>query len=520
MSRFTFIAALGMWFLPLTASAQWVPSAGLNSMAPQHREWRIASQPDHGYWAIAGNASMQAQNSLMHPATWLATVAGGVAIDLDAIYEDLGGPNRLGAETAVTWAQTGWFANDAKTFIDFAVTERTGLQTSLPEALLRLPFTGNANFAGAPEFVVDLSTFDLELLHHREWRLGVQHRLNDRLSAGVRLKRLHGFHHVDVAQSNWALATNSTDWTWSVIGGGEVVSSGLRSIYEAQANGSVDSLTQALPQRLFDRTNRGWGVDAGAEYQWNNRLTSWIQYHHGGRIHWKKDIQSYSVAPFSWELDGFDASGWDAGVESPVDSLEAWANSELAALEDYIAAEGNTDAYRSSLPNKLILGTEFTLVKREGGTELGLGAMLERQTGLPTSWNVALHSRLGGILESTFTIGRRFGLPWTAGASVAMPFGPLLFFASAEGHQMLDWAEVEVVSSAGIDAWSMPTEAPYVAAQAGVVWRLGWRKPKAEPEIDPVAPFQNSTRSPALGFDVRMDDKQRRSMPCALPGGN
>ena len=520
MNTFKTIAAVGVWLLPFASMAQWVPSAALNSMAPQHREWRIASQPDHGYWALSGNVSLQAQNSLVHPATWLSSSQGGVAVDLDAVYADLGGSNRLGTEAAVTWAQAGWFANDAKTFIDFAVTERIGLQTSLPEALLRLPFTGNASFAGAPEFVIDLSTFDLELMHHREWRMGIQHRLNDQLSVGLRLKRLHGFHHLDVAQSNWALLTHSTNWTWSLMGGGEVVSSGLRSIYEAETNGNLDSLTDSLPLRLFDRANRGWGVDAGAEYKWGSRLTSWVQYHHGGRIHWKEDIQSYSVAPFSWELDGFDASGWDAGVESPVDSLEAWANSELEALADYIAAEGNTNAYRASLPNKLILGSEFTLLKREGGTELGVGAVLERQTGLPMSWNVALHSRLVNVLETTFSVGRRFGLPWTAGASVAMPFGPLLFFASAEGHQMLDWTELEVVSSSGIDSWSMPTEAPYVAAQAGVVWRLGWRKPQAEPKVDPVIPFQNSTRSPALGFEMRMDQKQRREVPCALPGGN
>ena len=66
----------------------------------------------------------------------------------------------------------------------------------------------------------------------------------------------------------------------------------------------------------------------------------------------------------------------------------------------------------------------------------------------------------------------------------------------------------------------MPTNAPYVAAQAGVVWRLNWRKPKQEPEAEPMAPFQNSTRSPALGFDVLLDNDAPEPLPCALPGEN
>jgi hypothetical protein len=64
----------------------------------------------------------------------------------------------------------------------------------------------------------------------------------------------------------------------------------------------------------------------------------------------------------------------------------------------------------------------------------------------------------------------------------------------------------------------MPTEAPYVAAQAGVVWRLKWRKPKPTPQAEPLAPFQNSTRSPSLGFNVQLDDDAPKAQPCALPG--
>jgi hypothetical protein len=99
-----------------------------------------------------------------------------------------------------------------------------------------------------------------------------------------------------------------------------------------------------------------------------------------------------------------------------------------------------------------------------------------------------------------------------------MPLGPFLVFAAAEGHQALDWSHFTVVYDDQYTEWSMPTEAPYVAAQAGVVWRLKWRKPKEEPEAEPLAPFQNSTRSPALGFDVQLDDEAPEAQPCALPG--
>ena len=489
-------------------------------MAPQHREWRMTSVPDHGYWAVASNFSARAENSLMHPASWFSSTARVPVLDLERMYDDFNDPNRLGAEAAMTLVQAGWFMYKSKTFVDFSVSERMRVHTTVPEALLFLPFTGNASFEGSPEFELDLSPFDVDLLHHREWSLGVQHALTERLSVAMRLKRLHGFHHLDVVQNNWGLVTDATDWTWTLTGGGQVVSSGLQSIYDASAQNQFDSLIHALPKRLTDQSNRGWGLDLGAEFQWNSQLATWVQYQHGGGIHWKRDLKSFAVEPFSWEFDGFDASAWDAGVESLEDSLGSWAEGELEAMEAYFSYEGSAAAYRSSLPNTLVLGAEIMLLQGDGGTELGLGAMFEKRTGLPMSWGAALNARLRNVLQSTLSMGQRNGLPLTVGASIAMPLGPLMFFAAAEGHQALNWTDFTVESSSGVKEWSMPTEAPYVAAQMGVTWRLGWRKPKQAPKVQPSVPLQNSTRAPALGFDVMKGGKNGRSLPCALPGGS
>lgn len=520
MKSSKFIVAFVLWCMSGEVYAQWATSTGLNSMAPQHREWRMTSVPDHGYWAIAGNFSAQAENSLMHPASWFNSTASIPVLDLERVYGDFNDANRLGAETGITWAQAGWFMNESKTFVDFSVSERMGIQTTVPEGVLLLPFTGNASFEGSPEFALDLSPFDVDFLHHREWRFGVQHELTEKLSLALRLKRMHGFHHLDVIQNNWELVTDATDWTWTLTGGGQVVSSGLQSIYDASAQNRLDSLIDAFPKRLADRSNRGWGVDFGAEFQWSSRLATWVQYQHGGSIHWKRDLQSFAVEPFSWEIDGFDASAWDAGVESLEDSLGSWAHGEFEAIEAHLSYEVSTAAYRSSLPNTLILGTEFTLFHRDGGTELSLGTVFEKRTGLPMSWSAALNGRLGKVLQSTLSMGQRYGLPLTAGASIAMPFGPLMFFAAAEGHQTLNWTDFTVESSTGVNEWSMPTEAPYVAAQIGVTWRLGWRKPKQAPPVHSPVPLQNSTRVPVLGFDVMKGGKNGRSMPCSLPGGS
>mgnify|MGYP003323091305 FL=1 len=132
------------------ASAQWVPSAAFNSMAPQHRDWRITGQPDHGYFSLLSNGSSMASNTLAHPATWLVPSTPAPQVDLNAIFEDFAGDNAVDGNASLTWFNAGFFlGQNKKTFVDFAATEQIQTRLGLPSDLLRLPFTGNATFDGS-----------------------------------------------------------------------------------------------------------------------------------------------------------------------------------------------------------------------------------------------------------------------------------------------------------------------------------------------------------------------------------
>lgn len=505
------------------ASAQWVPSAAFNSMAPQHRDWRITGQPDHGYFSILSNGSSMASNTFAHPATWMVPGPSSPQVDLNAMFDDFAGTNAVEANASLTWFNAGFFLGEnRKAFVDLAATEHVQSRLGLPSDLLRLPFTGNATFDGSASATTDLAPFDVSILHYRSFSVGIQRTMGDRLSVGARLSRFQGFHHLAIEQNQWGLTTDATDWTWSLQGGGRIVSSGLNAIYQAQTAGQLDSLAQALPQQLTSSNNKGWGAEAGIEMEWTERWSTWFQYNHGGTIRWTNDVRSYEVDAFDWELNGFDATnganGWIDGAAALSDSVELWAEQELAAIEAYHATSESNEAYEAKLPNRFVVGAEYSVFRSEGGGKVSLGGMLERTGQRPMSWSLAVNARIGNGLQSTVTYGNRFGLVSTAGISVAMPLGPILVFAAAEGHQALDWSRFTVAYDDQYTEWSMPTEAPYVAAQAGVVWRLKWRKPKEEPEEEPLAPFQNSTRSPALGFDVQLDDEVSEAQPCALPG--
>ena len=172
----------------------------------------------------------------------------------------------------------------------------------------------------------------MHLLHYRAFSAGVQRTVGDRLSVAARIERLQGFHHLAIEENRWGLVTDATDWSWTVQGGGRIVSSGLNAIYQAQAAGQLDSLAQALPQRLTSTANTGWGAQAGIEMDWSPRLSTWIQ-SNTAEAFVDERRSRLQVEAFEWELDGFDATnGGDAddGTAALTDSVERWANQELA----------------------------------------------------------------------------------------------------------------------------------------------------------------------------------------------
>ncbi|HBP45971.1 MAG TPA: hypothetical protein DD635_08700 [Flavobacteriales bacterium] len=520
----SFIFGLAM-LLTIVSKAQWVPSVAFNSMSPQHRDWRITGQPDHGYFSILSTGSFMASNTLVHPATWLTSSYGQSSpqVDLNSIFEDFAGSNVVEANASITLFSAGFFPGKKRnTFIEFVASENVQAGFEVPADLLQLPFAGNATFNDADAATIDLTPMDASLSHFRSFGIGFQHVFGECLSAGMRIHRLHGFHHLDIEENEWGLTTNAADWSWNLQGGGRFVSSGLNSVYRAQALGQMDSLVNSVTNRSPSLRNKGWGFDAGVEMQWTKRWTSWFQFNKGGTIHWTNDVLVYEVEDFDWGLDGFDATnggnGWVNGASSFLDSLQLWAEHELEAIEEYHTISKTNDSYVSKLPNRVVSGVEYHFLRGARDGELSMGGIIEHVVGRPTSWNIAVNARFGNGLQSTLTYGKRFGLVSTAGLSLAIPLGPFLVFAAAEGHQAIDWSHFNVVHDDEFVNWNMPTNAPYIGLQAGCVWRLKWREPKSEPQASPLTPSLNSTRSPVFDIDVQPDDRHKRQQQCVLPG--
>lgn len=520
MKRIALFIALGLALTgPHLLNAQWAQSSAWMDASPQHLKWRVASQPDFGFVSLGSNGSAMGVNSFFHPASWLRSdgLTASPTLMLEAMQSDFGADNSLGLGMEVEWFSAGKFiGSDRKAFVHLSIAERIDARVALPEDVLTLPFTGNAAFDQVDGGRLDFTGFDANVLHRREWAVGLQRKVLNRGSVGARFKLLQGLHHLALTENSWSLTTDPVDWTWSIQGGGIVQSSGIQSIAAAAQSGQMDSLVGNLAERMGGMHNTGWGWDAGAEWQITDRFLVISQFACGGSITWTNDVATVQVTPYEWRFEGYDASNALNQWDGLADTLSAWAENQWTQLGQLNALDSTDAPYRTSLPNRLNLGVEWELFKRPRRLEFSAAALVEQVSGMPLSWRMSLNQRWFNRVETSVSVGQKFKQSASAGLSVGLPLGPVHVFAAVDGHQIGDWSRIVVDVQGQQSEWLLPTRAPYVAAQLGVTWRLGWRKP--QPVSEPVELAPNTTRQPGFGTAMVHRKDLPEPIPCALPG--
>ena len=494
----------------LAASAvsqgQQAHSLAFNDYAPQHMEMRIASQPQFGYLSIPGigNAAVAVSNSMLHPARWLSQSSNAplATIELDEVFDSWEAPNRLAVDLQMDWLQFGKFFKDKRSFVHGGIREIAHFSLELPSDLLRLPFTGNANFELLGDDALDLADFGVRAEHRRSFYLGWQRNWNEKWSSGVRVHYLRGIRHGELAIEDLKWSTNEVTWDWAFEGQGSVQSSGMWPLAQFLDSGKLDdaAVTQ-LQEELISGVGTGFGLDLGVEYRVNAKWLAFAQVNDLGSMRWKQDIRNLSTQSTTFEFSGLDWSAADDWtVQGAEDSLAGYGQAVADDLEQDLALDEDAVPYRTGLGAKWSLGAEFTpwpAVKWQPS----LGMLVRKNGALPLSWRASWNQAWGRWMKTSLSFGARDGLGSSAGISVAWNAGPFVVTAAADSHRLLNWTAFDLDDSTGETSESIrfPTYAPLAHVQIGVVWRMGWMpkrdRSETKSECEPFA-VPSSTRSP------------------------
>lgn len=486
--------------------AQNAHSLAFNDFSPQHLEMQIASQPQYGFLALPGlgNMSVSLSNTAFHPGTWLTQAANTqlATIELDELFAAWENPNRLAIDIQTDLIQFGKFFKNKRSFVHGGIREIVHASLDLPSDLLRFPFTGNANFDLLGQNALDFSDLGINVEHRRSFYMGWQRNWSQKWSTGLRLNYLRGIRKGQLSMSELNWQTDESTWDWTLSGEGMLQSSGMWPLAELLDSGELDEAEmQRIKDELLSGVGSGLAMDLGGEFRANPKWMLFAQVNDLGGINWKKDTRNFRTQPVSLQFSGLDwnaAEDWTA--EAAVDSLEEWAMVMVEEFEVAANLTENAAQFHTRLGASWSLGSEFTPWPN-AGWKPSIGVMVRKRKGLPLSWRSSWNQQWGKRMKTALTYGSRDGLGSSLGMSAALNFGPLLVTAAADSYRMFNWTEFAWGENNGqsSEAIFLPTNAPSIQIQIGVVLRMGWtsNQQQVEPksECEPFA-VPSSTSSP------------------------
>ena len=315
------------------------------------------------------------------------------------------------------WINFGFRVKD--NLFTFNVTEKIKTRVSMPGDFFTFVFEGN----GGPNLG---KTFDfdwgVDVLHTREYAIGYQRSLlDDRLRLGGRLKYVYGLFAVNTEKNDLKFTTDPETFALNIQSDLKV---NAASSYMNVGPGTVEP---DPIKAVFGADNKGWGIDLGASFDVNDRLTLSASLIDMGQVHWKENTVNYkSRNPgASFEFRGIDIKDYFGDSAEYTGGLEELGDSLL----EVFALDSANQNFTTSLLGEFYIGGTLKITEKHKAGALFYGSFYNRKfyPALTLSWN----SKFGRIvgLSASYTMMR--GNFTNLGAGLSLNAGPeQIYFVS------------------------------------------------------------------------------------------
>ena len=357
MKRIVFIIfVLALMMGMNAAKAQQVSPVDFMKMNPyQMKSNPAAKLPYESVMSIAiGNTNLSLQHTGLRYDNFFDFDAQGVptTLNLRKLANGLNESNFLGinSETQLFTLYRS-IGNGMLTF-DWGVKVRGDLKFT--DDLFKLLAYGNSVFVGEGNPAnVDVN---LNLNAYREFAVGYQHNINEKLSIGGRAKLLFGLANLATSNANVKLFTDPDSYALRIMENVGVMAS-LPRVFTLE-NGVLNANGGFIWSDLF--RNVGFGMDLGAEYRFNEHFGVMAAVNDLGFIRWKLNnvkLESKIEDAGQFYDDGsFLFNGLDTDQLQLIISDEYYRERFLDTLKQYFPMElTNADKYTTGLNTNVLL---------------------------------------------------------------------------------------------------------------------------------------------------------------------
>ncbi|MFM2223952.1 MAG: hypothetical protein RJA07_154 [Bacteroidota bacterium] len=244
--------------------------------------------------------------------------------------------------------------------VGFSVNERMMFQFNYPGDLLKLIWNGNGNYLGQN---LEIGNFEVNLSYYREYATHFTYKYK-KWQFGASPKILFGKANINTAQSSITLLTDPTTFKLSTQANFNVQTSGFPDSTERKNAG-----VPTVKNYIFNTANKGFAIDLGATYQYNEKLKITVGINDLGSIKWKSRTHNYTMTNARVDFEG-------VNVADMVDSNSTISQTKLVdSLKNIFKYKTNEESYKTRLPLSMYAMATYELSKHHS-----FGAQLTTNT--------------------------------------------------------------------------------------------------------------------------------------------
>lgn len=252
-------------------------------------------------------------------------------------------------------------------YFSVGARERVEARMSFSHDLIQIMHEGNGNsFLGKD---ADIGGFGATATHFREYDLGASKIINKKLTVGVRAKILFGKENFWTEKNNLTWNTNETDYAYNFDADMEFhISQPSYEINKFEYDYENDSLmledktiSNINPKDvIMNNKNFGLGIDIGAIYKYNEKITLFASITDLGYIKWKNNTSTFKVNG-KFTFDGYDIQPFFTMEDSIVQENNE--NFKDSVIQIFMP-EYNNQAYISHLTPKFFVGGTYNITEK------------------------------------------------------------------------------------------------------------------------------------------------------------
>lgn len=344
-----------------------------------------------------------------------------VKIDVDNAISKLSRRNLMQMDLQIDLLSFGFTVK--KNYFTANITEHATFGFAYAKELFQLLTEGNGPFVGKQ---LNFSKTGFDASHYREYAIGYARTIDEKWTAGIRLKYLYGMENFSSSNNNLGFSTASDDYhltvpTEIVINSSTMANSDAG--YDQLDSGSTSQNATSIRNYLFKRKNRGFGVDLGANYKFNEKWTFSGSLTDLGWITWKSDVKNYRTKAGQYEFGGVDLKHFINDSTADMQGI-------LDSLGNSFKAQETADSYKTYLHAHAYLGANYHLDEKSFAGAL-VHAQFFKKTIQPTvtlSYNRQVGRHLAFGVTYSY-INHHFD---NIGAGISMNAGPLQLYAASD----------------------------------------------------------------------------------------